>query len=125
MGYNLHITRAKFYCENYGQWISAEEWLRYVEKDPELKLTGYNGVYFALWSGKSEYPDPWLNWFEGNISSKNPDDLLIDKMVEIANNLNAKVQGDDGEVYTGGGSKNFLPSPEPDAPSQQPKTQKS
>jgi hypothetical protein len=116
MGYDFHITRAKFHVENEGAWITADEWLRYVEQDPELKLAGYNGDYFALWSGKSEYPDPWLDWFEGNIHTKNPDDPLIDKMVEIAKKLNAKVQGDDGEIYIGGGSKNFLPPPEPDAP---------
>jgi hypothetical protein len=82
-----------------------------------LELAGYNGDHFALWNGKSKYPDPWLDWFEGNVFSKNPDDPLIDKMVEIAKKLDAKVQGDDGEVYTGGGAKNFLPSPERDAAS--------
>ena len=34
---------------------------------------------------------------------------IIDKMVEIAKLLRAKVQGDDGEVYTGGGAENYLP----------------
>lgn len=110
MGYDLHITRAKYHFDNAGHWITAEEWLRYVEQDPDLKLAGYNGDYFALWSGKSEYPDPWLDWFEGNIYTKSPDDPLIDKMVEIAKKLNAKVQGDDGEVYLGGGAKNILPA---------------
>jgi hypothetical protein len=61
MGYDLHITRAKFHFENEGAWITAEEWLRNVEEDPELKLAGYNGDYFALWSGTSVYPDPWLD----------------------------------------------------------------
>jgi hypothetical protein len=112
MGYELHITRApKWYYENEGHWISAEEWLEYVERDPELRLAGYNGKYFALWSGKSEYPDPWLDWCQGNIDSKSPDDAIIDKMVAVAKELGAKVQGDDGEVYTGGGNENFLPPP--------------
>jgi len=116
MGYELHITRATFYYENEGAWIPADEWLRYIEEDPELKLAGYNGDYFALWSGKSKHPDPWFDWFDGNINTKNPDDPLIDKMVEIAKHLNATVQGDDGEIYIGGGSKNFLPPPELDPP---------
>ena len=111
MGYNLHITRAKFHYNNDGQWIPAEEWLRYIEQDPELSLAGYNGDYFAIWSGPSSYPDPWLDWSRGNIYSKNPDDALIDKMVEIAKKFNAIVQGDDGEVYIGGGARNFLPPP--------------
>jgi hypothetical protein len=121
MGYDLHITRAKFHFQNEGAWITADEWLRYVDQDPELTLAPDNGDYFALWSGKSEYPDPWLDWSEGNIYTKNPDDPLIDKMVEIAKKLNAKAQGDDGEIYTGGGSKQFLPPPEPDAPATRPR----
>lgn len=111
MGYNLHITRAKFHYRNDNQWITAEEWLRYVEQDPELRLAGYNGDYFAIWSGPSSLPDPWLDWFEGNIYTKNPDDALIDKMVQIAKKLGAVVQGDDCEVYIGGGSRSFLSPP--------------
>jgi hypothetical protein len=125
MGYELYITRAKFYFENEGQWITSEEWLHLVEEDPELQLAGYNSDYFALWSGPSSYPEPWLDWFEGNVHSKHPDDPLIDKMVEIAKKLNAKVQGDDGEIYIGGGSENFLPAPEPDAPESPPMPAKS
>jgi hypothetical protein len=41
-------------------------------------------------------------------------------MVEIAKKLSAKVQGDDGEVYTGGGGKNFLPGPDADVAPMQP-----
>jgi hypothetical protein len=52
-----------------------------------------------------------LDWFKGNIYSKSPDDAIIDKMVAIAKELGATVQGDDGEIYTGGGSQNFLPAP--------------
>jgi hypothetical protein len=123
MGYDLHITRAKFHFENEGAWITADEWLRYVESDPDLKLAGYNGEYFALWSGKSEYPDPWLDWFQGNIYTQNRDAPLIDKMVEIAKKLDAKVQGDDGETYIGGGPNDSPPCPEHDLPkhSKQPK----
>lgn len=116
MGYGLHITRAKSWSENDGHWITAEEWLSYVEEDPELRLVGYNGDYFALWSGPSSYIDPWLDWCRGNIKRKNPDDPLIDKMVEIAKKLNAKVQGDDDETYLGGGSGNFLPAPRSEEP---------
>jgi len=111
MGYDLHITRAKWHFENQGQWITADEWLEYIASDPELHLAGYNGAYFALWSGKSEYPDPWLDWFNGNVYSKIPDDAIVDKMVAIAKQLRAKVQGDDGEVYTGGGLGGYLPPP--------------
>jgi hypothetical protein len=108
MGYDLHITRAEFWSQNEGKEITADEWLKLVKKDPELKLAGYNGPYFALWNGPSQYPDPWLDWFSGNIFTKNPDDPIIEKMARIANQLGAKVQGDDGEAYVGGDQLNQL-----------------
>ena len=46
----------------------------------------------------------WLDWKDGEIFAKNPEDALIEKMVEIAKVLGAKVQGDDDEVYKGGGA---------------------
>jgi hypothetical protein len=98
VGYDLHITRRKNWSEA-GNDITAEEWLAYVAKDPELSLSPENGPQFALWSGKSKHADPWLDWFNGNIYAKNPDEVLIDKMVAIGRSLNAQVQGDDGEIY--------------------------
>ena len=98
MGYDLHITRRKDWSES-GRDIGAEEWLAYAKKDPELSLSPEDGPYFVRWSGKSKYPDPWLDWFDGNIYTKNPDEALIDKMVAIAREFHARVQGDDGEVY--------------------------
>ncbi|HXE54889.1 MAG TPA: hypothetical protein VN541_17845 [Tepidisphaeraceae bacterium] len=108
MGYELHITRAESWADNDGKEITADEWLELVSADPELRLAGYNGPYFAIWSGPSEYPDPWLDWFGGNISSKHPDSLLIEKMAQIAAKLGAKVQGDDGELYVGADDLNRL-----------------
>ncbi|MEM6757096.1 MAG: hypothetical protein AAF586_08010 [Planctomycetota bacterium] len=111
MGYDIHITRARDWFEAYDNpdvAISAEEWLVYVENDPDLDLAGYNGLYFAIWSGECEYEEPWFDWSEGVISTKNPDDAILDKAVDIAKQLNAKVQGDDGEVYLGGGRNNFI-----------------
>jgi len=110
MGYDLHITRRKDWSGT-GNDIAAEEWLAYVKKDPELLLSRENGAHFALWNGKSEVPDPWLDWSEGNIYTKNPDQALIDKMVAIARELRAEVQGDDGEIYRGGGESPEYPKP--------------
>lgn len=101
MGYDLHITRRKDWSAT-GNDITAAEWLAYVEQDSELSLRPENGPYLAGWSGKSEHAAPWLDWFEGNIYSKNPDAALVDKMVQIARALNAQVQGDDGEIYRSG-----------------------
>ena len=101
MGYDLHITRRKDWSEA-GHDITAEDWLAYIKKDPELLLFPDNGPYFAMWNGKSEHHDPWLDWHKGCIYTKNPDEALIDKMVAIANGLGARVQGDDGEIYRSG-----------------------
>lgn len=108
MGYDLHITRRKDWSAK-GHHIRAEEWLAYVKKDPELLLSRENGPYFARWNGPSKYPDPWLDWHDGNIFSKNPDEPLIDKMVAIARDLGAQVQGDDGEIYNSGHEPTIQP----------------
>ena len=98
MGYDLHITR-RTHWSNDGDDISAEEWLTLVSADPELQLETANGPYFAIWSRPSLDGRHWLTWSNGQISTMNPDDGLIDKMVKISRKLGAKVQGDDGEIY--------------------------
>jgi hypothetical protein len=95
MGYDLHITRAKRWSDQEPS-ISADEWLAYVDRDPELQL---NGKYFALWAGVSRQPDPWFDWSDGHVHTKNPDPAVIAKAIQIASRLGAAVQGDDGEVY--------------------------
>jgi hypothetical protein len=57
------------------------------------------GSHMVAMSIKSEYPDPWLDWREGSVETKNPDEAILSKMLQIAAVLKAKVQGDDGEVY--------------------------
>ena len=99
MGYDLHITRADFWAENHGKEISAEEWSALVESDAALTYDTRNGPYFATLDSVSDSSSRWLNWNEGNISSKNPDQETLRKMLEIAAFLGASVQGDDGEHY--------------------------
>ena len=100
MGYDLHIVRGADRYDNPAHQITADEWLRYIESDPELTLANYNEPYFALWSGQSKYPDPWLDWCGGAIYSKNPDGAIIAKMLQVAGRLGAQVRGDDNEIYT-------------------------
>ena len=92
MGYDFHITRRDNWYDE-GADISADEWLKYVESDPELSIDESNGKYFAIWK------EGWLDWRRGEIYTKNPRKNLVEKMIQIANRLNAKVQGDEGEVY--------------------------
>jgi hypothetical protein len=92
MGYELKITRRDFHSDD-GNEITAEEWLSVVSDDSELQLRIENGKYFVV------YLNGWFDWFEGCIVTKNPDNHILEKMLAIAKILNAKVQGDDGEVY--------------------------
>ena len=98
MGYDLHITRRTDWSMT-GNDVTVPEWLAYVARDPELSLWPENGPYMARWSGKSKHSDAWLDWFKGNVYTKNPDQALIEKMIHIAHELGATVQGDDGETY--------------------------
>jgi hypothetical protein len=99
MGYELHITRAKFWAENEGHEISRAEWLRLIEKNAELTIDEHNGPLFIQWGPTSPHHSPWFDWAEGNIYTKNPDRKTLAKMLQIADLLGATVQGDDGEIY--------------------------
>lgn len=99
MGYDLHITRAEHWIDNQGEEITSAEWVQYVTNDPELSFAGVNGEFFTDWKGKSKYPEPWFDWYKGNIYTKNPDKPIVAKMLAIAKDLGARVQGDDGEFY--------------------------
>ena len=52
--------------------------------------------YHAVWRGTDRH---WLDWQRGDIFTKYPHRELIEKMIPIAQELDAKVQDDDGEVY--------------------------
>src|SRR5689334_16430634 len=83
MGVEFHITRAEFWAENNDSPITAEEWLSYVASDSELSLDAANGRYFVRWLGASAYDEPWLDWFQENISTKWPDTALYQKMLRV------------------------------------------
>ena len=97
MGYDLHVTRADFWAENDDHRIAADEWLAVVDSDPSLIVDVRNGPYFAVFSTNDE--SGWIDWKDGNLYSKYPQPAVFAKLLEIAEILRAKVQGDDGEVY--------------------------
>jgi hypothetical protein len=99
MGYQVHITRAKHWAQNNGVEIPASEWHELVSGDPELRLAASNGPHFAIWNASAGQIIGWLDWNNGNITTKSPDEQLLAKMIEIAERLGARVQGDDGELY--------------------------
>lgn len=89
MGYELHITRRSDWFQSDGPAISQSEWQKAIDGNPE------SGAFY---------------WNDGDVVVKNPDPPLVAKMVHIAQTLNARVQGDDGEVYRADGTS-FDPSP--------------
>jgi hypothetical protein len=99
MGYDIHITRADMWFNSEASPIPLEEWLAVIASDPELKLDNQNGPHDFLWfppDGQTPYP---LWWAEGRIHTKNPERAMVEKMLEVAARLGARVQGDHGEVY--------------------------
>jgi hypothetical protein len=122
MGYNLYITRASYWAANEGAEITASEWLTLVDADPELTLAPEAGLgsYFARWRGPSRHAEPWLDWAAGNVYTKYPDSALLRKMVSLAEQLGAEVQGEEGERYTGSEPLDaYLGLAEPTAPERQ------
>jgi hypothetical protein len=107
LGYDVHITRAENWASNEGQEISPEEWLRLVQSDPELIAMPQNGDYFVVWRGSTKYPETWFDWSAGNITTKYPDRATFRKMLQMATALDAKVQGDEGEVYDEASTEDF------------------
>lgn len=103
MGYDVHITRASQWTDSDTNPITAAEWLSLVKADDTLTITGIQGAHFAVWHGESSHEEPWLDWADGRIFTKNADAPLLEKMVALASQLNARVQGDDGEIYLGAG----------------------
>ena len=120
MGYELHITRKAFWSDQEGETITLDEWIEYVNSDPEMRLDGYaearvpDGVLrvespgLSVWTAYAGHEKSghgkngnmaWFDHFNGNIDVKNPDQEIIRKMYQIARSLHAKVQGDDGECY--------------------------
>lgn len=108
MGYDLHITRKKFWADQDGPQITAAEWLAYVATDPQLRLDQSSQSHAVKLSLESEHDEPWLEWFQGDVYTKNPDEPILAKMLEIAKALNARVQGDDGEIYRSANFQDFF-----------------
>ena len=114
MGYDLHITRKEFWHDEIQPEsdITLQEWVDYIGQDNQLELSNDLQVKvpgnevekqvapgFCYWTHHPENNKPTLCFSDGIISTKNPDENTIRKLIEIALKLNAHVQGDDGEIY--------------------------
>jgi hypothetical protein len=117
MGYDIHITRQEnWFDDEESRMISFNEWTEFLATDPEMRRENSaeavtsSGDFIrvdsdglSVWikySGNNQNGNfAWFDYYKGNIVCKNPDYEIINKMLDIAERLNAKVQGDDGELY--------------------------
>jgi len=123
MGYEVYITRKEFHFDEDGPDISFDEWIDFVNKHPEFRLDGFAEVEtpegemlrmeadgLSVWEGYSKNESSggnqaWFLYTEGSISVKNADQELLTKMHELAQQLSAKVQGEEGELYDSEGKQ--------------------
>jgi len=116
MGYDLHITRAQDWSESETFPIALEEWLAYIASDPEMRLDNVAEVEvdgqvlrlesagIAVWTAFSGHGVggnmAWFYYSDGQVQVKSPNREILGKMLRIAKQLAAKVQGDDDEEYS-------------------------
>lgn len=100
MAYYLYITRASHHAKNDEHWISLEEWKNALLGDVTLEHTGAEGM--VTYRAAAGEPASHLFWKNGNICCANPDSPTVDKMAVLAAVLQAKVMGEETEVYENG-----------------------
>jgi hypothetical protein len=98
LGYDLHITRALFWPHAERYPIRADEVMALVEREADLVLDDQNAFDAAQFFVRVGAED-WLEFWRGRLSTKNPEDALVRRMVEIGRLLDAWVTGDDDEIY--------------------------
>ena len=111
MGYNIYIHRREHSYDE-GDDISPDEWLAYIATDPSIEI---DQELMAMWrkNGSTDIPVLWKDsdlpeggfyYGDGLIQTKNPSAATIIKAWQIANALDARVEGDNGEFYHSDGS---------------------
>jgi hypothetical protein len=100
VGYDVHITRADEWSDNADAPISLDDWKAVAETEADLVADPRNGDGFFLARGlRDDGGDGWFDWYEGDVFTKDPDRPTLAKMLSLAARLNARVQGDEGELY--------------------------
>lgn len=98
-GYDFHITRKNHWANDVGPKISFDEWKEYVLTDHQVIRDSNNSEFDFIVTLPNEVFPLWYNTRTSEIYTKNPSEDAIRKLIEIAEKLKAKVQGDEGEFY--------------------------
>lgn len=99
MGYDFHVTRKEYWCDEAGPEISLDEWISYAHNDGQIQAdpdnSGDENWVVVLGAGY------WPLWWRatGELYTKNPGDAMIHKLISIGNALSARVLGDNDEIY--------------------------
>lgn len=99
VGWELHIVRTENWFDSASNPIKSEQWIQLINNDEELSIDKKNGGFFAIWSGHPSHDESWLGWDDGRIYTKQPDEALYCKMLQIANKLDAVIVDDDDHKY--------------------------
>ncbi|MCB1405146.1 MAG: hypothetical protein KDK01_02510 [Rhodobacteraceae bacterium] len=108
MGYDLHISRRACWHDLGDPQITLAEWQDYAGQQADLvpfpvREAGVVVLDVGAPGGfgvKVSSGDWWgLMWYHGEIRTPNPPADLIQRMARIAQDLGARVLGDDDEVY--------------------------
>lgn len=106
MGYDLHIVRTIHWSDSSSDPITKAEVDRLMASDPSLSWSASDHsdmqesdativrYFYIKWNGDSVF---W--WYRSEIIGKNPTEQQIVKLAQIAQALNARLLGDDGERY--------------------------
>jgi hypothetical protein len=98
LGYDVYITRRTHWSDAFGDEIGPEEWMALVDDESGLEPVAEAGSWVARSPAGTR-----IEWADGNVAARDPEDDEVDLLLELAERLGATVQGEDGEVYLGGG----------------------
>lgn len=99
MPYTLFITRAAHWSANAAAKIEPAEWNAIVSGDPSLWPPQEEPTAAVRFRSIAGGPASTLAFIDGNIACRNPDEPTVAKLLELAAQLNARVQGEDGEIH--------------------------
>jgi hypothetical protein len=116
MGYDLHITKKENWYDETGDTISLQAFHQLASDDPELMLCSETCAFIVLGTemppidANAEGLDRYRHFTPENacyaiyherdeIRIPRAANVTIPKLMAIAKQLNAKLQGDDGETY--------------------------
>ena len=111
MSVYVFVTRRDDPLTSEGPEISKEEWTALTTHDAELVVAteqdlnpdkrerGTEAVGDVFWNAHPEVPQFWLEWVEGQIEVKNPDEACLRKLAGIAHALGAQLISENGELF--------------------------